>query len=299
MTDFKNKKIYHILNHYYGFGDYLRGTIFLYQNAEKHNLDIQLYVANHVINKFLENEQDIFNFKNVQLFLVSDNKQNVFDLLITDFINSSEQHLYITTNYLYIKNCITDNTKKCINEFFKFKQKYYDIAREIIKTDTYNILHIRCHDNCFDVDFHSDKLLVEILKLNLDENTLVISNNYSIKKKLNKLFGFKIIENKSVHFANKKNDYNDLESTIIDYILLSKSSSTYCISFYGHGSGFSEQCSVLHNVPYKLIKFNDNPIIDQNNPTKDQINDILLLLKQYDLRLNTHELIKESDTNNI
>jgi hypothetical protein len=79
-----------------------------------------------------------------------------------------------------------------------------------------------------------------------------MSNNFSIKKKINKLFGFHYIDNMPFHICNKSNE--DLESTIIDYIILSKSSYTYCFSFYSHGSGFSEQCSVLNNIPYKLIK---------------------------------------------
>ena len=83
-----------------------------------------------------------------------------------------------------------------------------------------------------------------------------MSNNYELKKKLNNIFGFYFIDNKACHSANSANISNntDLESTIIDYIILSNSSKTFCISYYNNCSGFSKHCSVLNNIPYIFVK---------------------------------------------
>ena len=54
-------------------------------------------------------------------------------------------------------------------------------------------------------------------------------------------------------FVQASKDYSELESTILEYIILSKSSNIVCFSYYGHGSGFSEQCAVLNNIPYMVI----------------------------------------------
>jgi hypothetical protein len=101
-----------------------------------------------------------------------------------------------------------------------------------------------------------------------------MSNNYSLKQNLNKLCGFYFIDSKAVHTANASNNLNGLYSTIIDYIILSKSSQTYCFSYYAHGSGFSEQCSVLNNIPYTVFYMNSNNIVNPDYVLLDyNIND--------------------------
>ena len=171
---------------------------------------------------------------------------------------------YIQTNLWYNKNLVSNDICKYINSCFTFKQKYYDMANELNSLHNYNManelnslhnyntLHIRCTDNNFNTYFNYNKLFLKIKNLKLNNNTIVLSNNYQLKKTINKIFGFYYIDNKAIHFAKTK-DYTDLEATIIDYIILSKSSNTYCFTYYIHGSGFSEQCSVLNNIPYKCF----------------------------------------------
>jgi hypothetical protein len=150
-------------------------------------------------------------------------------------------------------NLVSDDIKNYINSTIKFKQIYYDKVNELFNLKKYNVLHIRCTDDNFNTDFEDNNLLTEIIKLQLSGNTIVLSNNYKLKQKINKLFGFYFIDAKSLHTASTNINYTDLESTIIEYIILSNSSNTYCFSYYHHGSGFSEQCSVLNNIPYSVI----------------------------------------------
>jgi len=269
-------------------------------------------VTNHYINKFLENESKQGNKSlNIKPKLVLFNGSNINTIkysnsiiipIINNFIKSTDEKLYITTNHFYDKTLITNDIKNYINSFLKFKQIYYDKVKELVKLDKYKVLHIRCNDKYFNKEFDSDKLLIEIIKLQLDYNTIVLSNNYSIKKKLNKLFGFQYIDNMSIHTGNigekksrffgsheylNETNFNELESTIIDYIILSKSEYTYCFSFYNHGSGFSEHCSILNDVPYKMVYLETESIIDTDKVvTKECITDFKLLINHYNNLLN-------------
>lgn len=96
----------------------------------------------------------------------------------------------------------------------------------------------------------------------IPDNTIIISNNENIKVKLHNLCGFYFINSKSYH-TGKITHHKELEPTIIDYIILSKSSHTYCFSYYPHGSGFSEQCSVLNNIPYSVVYLPKKIMIQQ------------------------------------
>jgi hypothetical protein len=273
------KTIIHVLDNSNGFGDFLRGTILLSQYAKHFNINIKIDVSSHSINKCLIIENELSNKEKINLicFNGDDKNDDILYLLIENFTKSTETNLYITTNLYYNMILVSEDIKNYINSFFIFKQQYHDIANElIIHLPKYNVLHIRCKDEYFNSDFDDNYLLTEIIKLQLSANTIVLSNNYSLKRKINKLFGFYYIDKDTYHTGNIS-DYTELESTIVEYIILSKSSNTYCFSYYHHGSGFSEQCSVLYNIPYSVV-FLPNKNMDKNMDT----NNIELLINHYD-----------------
>jgi hypothetical protein len=274
------KTIIHVLDHTNGFGDYLRGSIFLAQCAKFLNINLELDVSKHIISNCIENNTDTHNINNpVHSFFFTDDKKysDKFELLllINKFKKSNNTKLYIITNFNYNINGVSADIKNFINSSFKFKNFFYDEVKKLFNLTDYNVLHIRCKDECFDGDFNDENLISKIIKLRLNNNTIVMSNNYSLKKKLNKLFGFFFIDSKAVHSAHTINNLNDFYSTIIEYIILSKSLQTYCCSYYTHGSGFSEQCSVLNNIPYVVFYIPNNNILNTNYLSLDNnINDI-------------------------
>ena len=251
-----NKKtIIHVFDKSNGFGDFLRGSIILAQYAKFFNINIKIDVSRHNISKCLNIEPELLT-SNDKTHLVCFNSDSNTDKylysLIQQFINSAKETLYITTNLYYNMHLVTNDIKEYINSYFTFKQEYYDTVKELFKLNKYNVLHIRCVDAAFITDFEDKNLLSEIIKLQLDDNTFVMSNNYSLKRQINKLFGFHFIDKQSFHTATSQ-EYTDLESMVIEYIILSKSSHIYSFSYYHHGSGFSEQCSVLYDIPYRII----------------------------------------------
>ena len=299
-----NKTIIHVLDNSNGFGDFLRGSILLAQYAKYFNINFKMDVSRHAISKCLTNESEILSTNakiNLIWFHIDNDSKNHIKLysIIEYFINSNEENLYITTNLFYNMNLVSEDIKGCINSFFKFKQPYYDMANKFFNLQKYNVLHIRCLDKDFNTNFQDDNyLLTEIIKLQLSPNTIIMSNNYSLKIKIKKLFGFYVIDTSACHSA-RINNYTELESTIIEYIILSNSSNTYCFSYYHHGSGFSEQCSVLNNIPYSVVYL---PV------TNIKTNNINTLINHYSNLLENNfitnftinkEKLNDKDYNNI
>jgi hypothetical protein len=264
-----DKTIVHVFNYSSGFGDYLRGSIYLAQLVKFFNINLELDISRHTISNCIENKNEMNNIdKPIHSFYYNGDNEytNKIKLLflINKFKKSKNKKLYIVTNLNYNINGLSLDIQNYINSYFKFKNFYYDEVKKLFNLTNYNVLHIRCNDDYFNNDFNDNNLISKIEKLDLNENTIVISNNYSLKKTLNKLFGFYFIDSKAVHTANTSNKSDDLYSTIIEYIILSKSSQTYCFSYYKHGSGFSEQCSVLNNVPY-TVYYIYNKILEINH----------------------------------
>ena len=299
------KTIVHVLDNSNGFGDFLRGSILLAQYAKYFNINFKIDVSRHFISKFLNNETEALSTSskiNLICFHIDNDSKNHHKLYSTIeyFINSNEENLYITTNLYYNLNLVSQDIKDCINSFLKFKQPYYDIVNKLFNLKKYNVLHIRCIDKDFNSIFQEDNyLLTEIIKLQLSPNTIIMSDNYSLKIKINKLFGFYFIDSNACHSA-KINNYTELESTIIEYIILANSANTYCFSYYHHGSGFSEQCSVLNNIPYSVVYL---PLINiKTNNINTLINHYSNLLENNfitNFTINKEKLNDNKDYNNI
>jgi len=290
----KNKTIINVFaDNLNGFGDFLRGSILLAQYCKYFDINFKMDISRHKLSNCLNIKEPILS-ETTKIHLICFNSNNNQDTtlysLINNFINSNEESIYITTNLYYNSKFVTEDIKYYINNFFNFKQNYYDSASNLFNLKKYNVLHIRCLDNYFNANFEDNYLLSEIIKLQLDKNTIVISNCYALKQQLNKLFGFYFIDIETYH-TGKLNNYTELECTIIEYIILSRSSYTHCFSYYHHGSGFSEQCSILNNIPYKVVYLPDINIHNSNNLLVTYYNNLLEGHNTIDNTLTSYENI--------
>lgn len=249
----------------YGFGDYLRGCITLAHYAKYFGVNFKLCMNRNGISNYLNNseENNHHSIDNIEQ-VYSDNNPysdlyyNLY-LRIVNFMKSDQKILCVESNIMYGMKVPSQDIKDCINSFISFKPLYYEMVEQLFNLKNYNVIHIRTLDSSFHTELPKNKvirLFGEIKKLQLDTNTIVISSNNLLKQQINQVFGYHFIDKPSAHTASNVTNYNNLDSTVLEYIILSKSSHTYAFSPYGHGSGFSEQCSVLNNIPYQVTYVN-------------------------------------------
>lgn len=285
----KQRTVIHVLDHSNGVGDYLRGSLFLAQYCRKYNFRLQLNVSNHQISSCIDSYSEPIVGIQPHLILTlgtRENSESIVYPVCKSFVDSSNTCIYITTNLFYDIAQVTEADKEFIRSFLRFKQSYYDIANKSIPLETYNVIHIRCSDEYFNKEFSSDKLMAEIAKLQWGQNTIILSNNSSIKKQINRLFGYLYRDGIPIHSGNNTISSDKFTDTILDYILLTKASKIHCFSYYHHGSGFSEQCAVLYNIPYKMTFLTETDILKVGSPVSyNTIMDYKHILYQYNQRL--------------
>ena len=260
------KTIISVMGHLNGLADYLRGSILLAQYAKHFNIHFKMNVSKHLINQCLLVESEPISPKKIHTLMICHKYTHLnyyVSRLIQDFVTNEETELYVYSNLFYDRELLTDDIKHYINSFFTFKPSYYEDMHRLFKFSKYQVLHIRCSDTHFNGMFQDNNLLTEIIKLQLPPPIIVMSNNHYLKQQLHRLFGFTMVDTPAYHIATSQECQN-LYSTIVDYMILSQSSYTNCFSYYGHGSGFSEQCSILNNVPYHCMYVPN--IIDPPNP---------------------------------
>jgi hypothetical protein len=243
------KTLVHVyLPNSFGFGDYLRGSICMAQLAKHFHFNLKLDVSGHPIHHYMKNVEVFHPVKVHQLYHGIEPVSKAAELL-NAFQASNETVLYVNSNFFYDVGSLTQEVKDLINSAVEFKPEYYQTA-DSLPLPSYTILHVRCSD---EHAIQMDQLVENVDNLSLRCGTIVLSSCYEVKKELEKKYGFFVLNNKPAHCAFSA-DVAELESVVTDYIILSRSKSTTCYSFYSHGSGFSEHCSVLHNIPYRLIK---------------------------------------------
>jgi hypothetical protein len=274
------KTIVHVLGKENGFGDYLRGSILLATYAKHFNINFRMDVSRHVLSECLQNKTQVLPDE-IGVDLICFNSTDEADLKLyskaDDFVNKSKKNeWYVCTNLYYNKDLVSEDIKQYINTFLTFSPNYYETASNLFEFTTYTVLHIRCLDSTFYTDFCDDNFLfTEILKLQLPKNTIIMSNNYTIKLKLHNLFGFYFVDMGS-HHSGQIDSVNQMNSFVLEYILLSKATETFSFSYYHHGSGFSEQCSVLNDIFYRVTYL---PSVNL------QIDNINLLLNHYNEKI--------------
>ena len=230
---------------FHGFGDYIRGTIFLYQALKGKNISLKVNFSNHIISNFL-----ICNNH-----LTTEECENVY----YSFIDSNEQDLYnynhIFTNKFPITN-IDEQCKKfiiqnCLTPKLSFEKKILTTKNTLNISDyNYSIIHIRVLDK----ESYNENRLINILSIilnirkNNDEELVLISSSEIYLNHINFPFIKKTNLN-ATHVGTNITDVKGCEDTMTEFMLMTTSKKIYQLSVYTWGSGFSDTVNKIYNIP--------------------------------------------------
>jgi hypothetical protein len=259
-----------------GFGDFLRGTIFMLQVANKYNLEFDIDYNNHMISKFLTKNNNTtydINYNNVPF--IEGCWKGLNHHQYNDFIkyleSTTDDILYLYNNNgplyqityeqsNYLKNKLIPNEELTISI-----NKTMEILNIIEKQ--YKTIHIRTGDRFIlhnNIDYELFERIYQIIASKIDINDklqkyCILSDSNELKKMLkDKNPNFIICINDITHLGEDNN--NELETTkntLIDFFILSKSNYIYGLSVYEHGTGFSKQCSMIFNIDYDFALVQD------------------------------------------
>ena len=262
-----------------GFADFLRGTICLYQFAKLYNFELKFSINAHPIFKLLnipdelkvENSNDITHeilppieytqMHNILHSLFKTGKS--FSILTNAFFSKSEN---MNEEFMFIQKILKPST--LLNTYMNTLKNNIN---NIDFLNGYTMIHIRIGDNYLINNATINTRLFDTICSHINQieksvgsKCLVIADSYLLKQQLADLF---ITTNsKPIHTGTlltkldtsnyEEELYNNLQSTLAEFFLLSKSNAIYCLSFYG--SGFSSLCSSTYSIPFNLIELDKN-----------------------------------------
>ena len=252
-----------------GFGDFLRGTIALYNFSEIYNYKL-----------YLDSEHPIFKFlKPNKIFTI--NNMDIIELLpplsYTDIYNrikqlfESNNSFSIMTNSFYtIKNNnlinygkISENCKNYLKDILfpsieiedKIKYIFNSIYNIDINSD-YKIIHLRLgdyylHNNIFDNNLYNSyyQKIYNLVNNNINTKYILISDSSNIAKELKiNIKQLYYWDNIKIHLGDLKNNIDGIFDTLIDFFIMSKSN-----EILSNGSGFSIVISEIYDINYTYI----------------------------------------------
>jgi hypothetical protein len=233
---------------FHGFGDYLRGTIYLYQLCKKNNVQLKVNFSNHLL-------KNCFLCDNTLSIEECEKARYIFGHDADIFSN-----LHIFTNCYPITE-IDDECKEfiktnCLTPTPAFLTKVRDQKR-ILDITNYSVIHIRIDDNQVFISERQDaikNIIEQIVKENENETYVLIASNDMYTKNESKLPNVIIPNLERGHVGLHTISQKQCEDTMIEFMFMTTCNKIYQLSSYGWGSGFSDIVSNLYNVDITHIK---------------------------------------------
>ena len=228
---------------FHGFGDYIRGTIYLYQLMKDKNVNLKINFSNHHLNSIF----------------ICDNHLSIEECENTNYIFGTEQNFldynHVFTNkweFLKInKECKDFIIKNCLTPRIGFEKKLLNFKEKLNLSDfNYSIIHIRLDDNEIFNNKRLDTILniINLIKLNNpDENYILISSNETYLNHINYPF-IKKTYLKPGHVGLHTTSLQECEDTMIEFMLMTTSKKIYQMSVYSWGSGFSDTINKIYDI---------------------------------------------------
>jgi hypothetical protein len=233
-----------------GLGDFLNGSLKVYQVARKLNRIPRIDISNSNFSNHLEGDYADENLFPIKKIYHEDSDTNFIKARKVFTNKVSISPLTIDQKDFVYRNCLTP--KAALKSKIEEVKTDYDLH-----TKSYEVLHIRVSD---DFDKNPDtKLLAEILDL-LDakrikkSKSLMLLSNSNVVRNYFLAEGFLIPKGEILHSSDPNASTNSIENTLVEFFLISGASKIYQFSTYEWGSGFSALAAKLFDIPLESIE---------------------------------------------
>lgn len=274
-----------------GFADFLKGTVYLYQQRKRLNNSFDLLVdfTIHPVGQYLipiENNKGHQQATSVQFIEIQEffntDRPKLRQLIANIEANQvKNEYIYMTCHEPYDNfdssdlDVLDNDDQKFMQSVLKMNEELEDLLEtEMINLDLsekrYCVVHVRIGDhhssltelNKEAVNTIERKLEAEIIPTWGVENILLVSDSLYTKLYFKNKYGLKATNYVPVHMGEACRFINtgvptsaqDIQHTLLEFFFMSKAKEVYVYSVYGWKSGFSKLCCHIFNIPYHTIE---------------------------------------------
>jgi len=246
-----------------GLGDFLRGSLGVYQMCHRYNITAEIDFSQHDIGQYLKpsHKFDISNFSMIDARNVGDYSTNALRNLIArnyrfSYLARNLNNIQVYTN-VFPKFPISHEIKQLVRQALIPTDQLQDILP--IYEYEYEVIHIRSGDLlAFNKGYdHTVSLSKkDLLKAITDKiknivsittcPVLILSDSMELKTLLTKKCNTVMTETIPSHVSHENSDVVD---NLMDYFTLVKARKIHQFSIHAWGSGFSDTVNWIFDVP--------------------------------------------------
>lgn len=243
-----------------GFGDFLRGSISLYQLSKKYGFNLSLDFSSHPLGRYINSATKDTSLSNLPIYEFFNQKNCALESFL---VGQSELGKIRLTTHSVPQEAVNRECRRFVLKQIRPTREmssYVSSVLDRLELTEFAAVHIRMGDHQFeneldlpvDLENHFVERIIPIWSSNL----LVVSDNISIKKTLKRRFGIKIVDVNPVHLgesALRSVSSDEVRDTFAEFLLMAKSDWIFQYSVYPWGSSFSEICARLYDIPFERL----------------------------------------------
>jgi hypothetical protein len=241
-----------------GFGDFLKGSMALCRLAKKYGLAIDLDLSSHPLSKFLVPNPNQYKLTgDIKEFVqITNSPPDVSGYLRT----LQAPGVYpIYTNLYHPYQFNADISRLIVPRVALNSAANQELEARVTKLPAqgYFVIHARIADPQFHSEIDIPKemsKLIERIPSAMYRKILVVSNNQMLREKLHVRYGLPFSGGATAHMGEEGSSQDALLNTLLDFHLMARSKGIIQFSSYGWGSGFSDACAALFNLPVMHFK---------------------------------------------
>ena len=242
-----------------GFGDFLRGSLTLYELCKNRGYAFAIDYSKHPINVLLDNNNQQSSNDSMESIVICDHELP----RMMELINNSEDDINFTTNVWNFQVPISSDCRNFFQQSLKPKEAFaYKIneKKHELCLDDYDTIHIRGGDSVLvygnESSLNYEDLYNKINKtVDKSRKILLLSDDINLKRyfKTRDNERFKCILEPISHLALQTDSCEGVITTMIEFFLMSQSKRIYQYTVYSWPSGFSRWCAEIFEIPFISI----------------------------------------------
>jgi len=257
---------YNIKSHMSGFGDFIRGSCSLYNLCKQKNWKLEICFCNYpeMSSCFKCNHTHPPVDPESVPYIPWPGGYQIVEKYIQNDIQQNKTISCLSTNIFPRDGSVTPDFQQFMKEHLQLSDKLqakYDSIVGDIPEGTYTVLHLRTPDR------YQPKSATEYLTKALEHIQLVPKITYVLcmdieyRDSICEKYGYQKLNTTSSAHLGIDGDINGTENTIIEFAFMSKAQCIYAVTPLNYGTGFSEWCAKVYNIPltycicYPEIKF--------------------------------------------
>ena len=247
---------------FHGFGDYLRGTMYLYQFLKDKGIYLKVNFSNHPLsNVFVcNNHLSIEDSENLQYVFGDENPLDYKCIFTNRFL------LYEPID----EECRQFIVKNCLTPRISFENKMRTFQKTMgINNGEYFVIHIRTSDDhlYYENLFQNIMYIIQDIKSkNPNEKVIIMASSDIYLEKINDPYFIKT-NLKRGHVGLNTTTNDECMDTMMEFMLLKSCKMIYQLSVYGWGSGFSDMVCKIFNNPIQKYSISNHFDIPREKPT--------------------------------